>query len=74
MKLIAILETDWKDETNGEIIAEVSRVLGRKNVWPRQGKEQVTRAAPLVGESNGSLVTCEESIINVLAIHSRTNM
>ena len=74
IKLTPILETDWKDESNRDTIAEVLRVLDSKNAWPRQGTEEVTWAAPLVGESNGSSVTCEESIINVLAIHSRTNV
>lgn len=73
MKLTVILETDWKDETNGETIAEVLRVLDRKNSWPREGAEQVTWAAPLVAESNGSSVTCEKSIIRILIIVLRAN-
>ncbi|PUU75108.1 hypothetical protein B9Z19DRAFT_1067671 [Tuber borchii] len=56
-KLTPILETDWKDESNGDTIAEVLRVLESKNAWPRQGTGQVTWAAPFVGESNGSSVT-----------------
>ena len=72
--LTLILEIDWKDEKNGETIAEVLRVLNSKNTWPCHGVEQVIWAAPLAGGANGSSVTCEESIVNVLAILSRTNV
>ena len=73
LKLTLILEIDWKDEKNRETIAEVLRVLNSKNSWPCHGVEQVIWAAPLAGGTNGSSVTCEESI-NVLAILSRTNV
>jgi len=74
VKFTLILETDWTDERNRETIAEVLRVLDRDNAWPRQGAQRVTWAVPLVKESNGSSVTCEESIIHVLAILSRANV
>lgn len=72
--LTLILETDWTDERNEETVAEVLRVLDRDNAWPRQGAQRVTWAVPLFKESNGSSVTCEESIIHVLATLSRTNV
>ena len=74
MKLTAILEADWKDETNGETTAEVLRVLDHENAWPQQGTENVTWAAPLVAKSNRSSVTCEKSIISVLVIVLRANV
>ena len=60
-----MLEIDWKDETNGETIAEVLRVLDRQKAWPQQGEEQVTWAAPLpvAGKSNGASVTCTRLIV-----------
>jgi len=65
---------DWKDERNGETIAEVLRVLSSRGAWPQDGTKLVTWAAPLVGGLNGSSVTCEESIINVLGILPITNI
>jgi len=69
-----IIEIDWRDERNGETIAEVLRVLSSKGSWPRDGAQRVTWAAPLVGGANGFSVSCEESIINVLGILPRTNV
>jgi len=74
IKFTKILEIDWKDEGNGEAIAEALRVLDHKSAWPRHGAEQVTWAAPLVGGSNGSSVTCEDPIIHVSVILPRTNV
>jgi len=68
-----IIEIDWRDERNGETIAEVLRVLDSRGAWPQDGAKQVTWAAPLVGGLNESSVTCEESIVNVLEILPRTN-
>ena len=67
------MEIEWEDERNGEVIAEVLRVLDSRNVWPQQDTEYVTWAAPLARESNGSSVTCEEPTIKVfLVIHTIT--
>jgi len=74
MKLTLILGIDWQDERNRETIAEALRVLDRKNAWPRHNQEQTTWVAPLAKGTNGSSVTCEKSITNVLAILSRTNV
>ena len=68
-----IFEKDWKDEKNGEMIAEVLRVLDSRNAWPRQDAEHAAWAAPLALESNGSSVTCE-SVIKILGNHTRTNI
>ena len=68
-----VFETDWKDEKNGEVIAEVLRVLDNRHAWPRQDAEHVAWVAPLAQESNGSSVTCE-LVIEVLGIHPRTNV
>ena len=60
-----IFEADWKDKKNGEMVAEVLRVLDNRNAWPRQDAEHAAWAAPLARESNRSSVTCE-SVIKVL--------
>ena len=73
VKLTPIMETGWKDERNGEKMAEVLRVLDSKNSWPRQGAEEVAWAVPLVAKSNGSSMTCEQTIM-ILAIVFRTNV
>ena len=59
-----MLRIDWKNETNGETIAEVLRVLDRQKAWPEQGEQQVTWAAPLpvAGKSNRTSVTCKQSM------------
>lgn len=75
MKLTSILETDWTDKSNKEPMAEVLRVLDRTNNWPQPGEEYVTWAAPqLVGQLEKSSLTCKMSIINILAIITRTNV
>ncbi|PWW73371.1 hypothetical protein C7212DRAFT_288142 [Tuber magnatum] len=47
----------WKDENNGEDIAEIIRVLDDQNAWAGGSSEWVTWAAPLTGRSNGSSIT-----------------
>jgi len=42
MKLMLILEIEWEDESNGDVIAEVLRVLDNRNVWPQKDAEHVT--------------------------------
>jgi len=74
MNFTLILEIEWEDERNGEVIAKVLRTLDNRNVWPRQDTEYVTWAAPLAQASNRSSVTCEESVVKVLGIHARTNV
>lgn len=61
------METDWKDEANGETIADVLRVLYRKSAWPRQGLEQVTWAAPIpvTGNPTRTSVTCKQLIVKI---------
>ena len=73
MKLTPIMETGWKDERNGETMAEILRVLDCTSSWPRHGVEEIAWTVPLVAESNESLVTCEQPII-ILAIVLRTNV
>jgi len=67
MKLTLILETHWKNQSNGETIAEVLRALYDKSPW-YAGSELVAWAAPLANKSNEFSVTCKKSIINDLAI------
>jgi len=70
MKLALILETDWRNDKNDQMIAEVLRVLNRTNAWPGPNAGSVTWAAPLPGAGRPTKfsVTCEHSNVNAPAI------